>query len=135
MQITKFQFNKRINDTGELVFLEANRDIPFEVKRVYYIYGVKKAARRGFHAHKKLEQAYICIHGSCKVMLDDGKERLNIMLDDPSVGLYIGKVKWREMYDFSEGAVLLVLASDFYDERDYIRNYTDFIKYLKENGE
>ena len=127
----KFSFELIENNSGKLVFLESCKDIPFEIKRVYYIYGVKKGASRGFHAHKKLEQVYICLNGSCKVLLDDGKDKAEVVLDSPSEGLYFGsRVMWREIYDFSEGAVLLVLASDYYDEEDYIRDYSDFIKYV-----
>ena len=131
MEVTKFKFHKRGNETGELVFLEACKDIPFEIKRVYYIYGVKKGERRGFHAHKELRQALICIHGSCKVMLDDGKEKIDILLNDPTEGLLVDINTWREMYDFSDDAVLLVLASEYYTEADYIRSYEDFMRYMK----
>jgi dTDP-4-dehydrorhamnose 3,5-epimerase-like enzyme len=130
MQIRKFKFNGHKNETGSLVFLEAAKDVPFEIKRVYYLYGIENGARRGFHAHKNLLQAYICVYGSCKVLLDDGKEKTDVILDDPSEGLFLEKNTWREIYDFSPGAVLLVLASEHYDEDDYIRNYDDFIKYL-----
>jgi len=132
MQPTTFDFHHREDEIGQLVFLEECKDVPFEVKRVYYIYGVKDGARRGFHAHKSLEQACICIHGSCKVMLDDGKERIDVVLDDPTKGLYVGNAVWREMYDFSEDAVFLVLASEYFDEQDYIRDYDQFLAYLKE---
>jgi len=132
MRIETFQFHQREDETGILVFLEATRDIPFEIKRVYYIYGVQNASRRGFHAHKVLQQALICIHGSCKVMLDDGTEHVDITMDDPSIGLYIGNSVWREMYDFSSDAVVLVLASELYDEQDYIRDYDQFLDYLRE---
>ena len=131
MEIIKFKFNKQSNDKGSLVFLEGCKDIPFEVKRLYYIYGIENGIRRGFHAHKELNQALICIHGSCKIMLDDGTEKSAIVLNDPSEGLFVGKLVWREMYDFSDDAVLLVLASSYYDEQDYIRDYNDFISYLE----
>ena len=90
-----------------------------------------KGVRRGFHAHKKLKQILICVHGSCKIHLDDGTETKEILLDKPYEGLYISNNMWREMYDFSSEAVLLVLASELYDESDYIRNYNDFIKFVK----
>jgi len=132
MDINKHSFPKHINETGKLVFLEATRDIPFEIKRVYYLYSIDEGKSRGFHAHKNLKQVYICIHGKCEVLLDDGKEKTVVILDDPSEGLYIGNVIWREIYNFSSDAVLLVLASDYFDEQDYIRSYGDFIKYLEE---
>ena len=132
MEIIKHTFHSSENQTGALTFLEATRDVPFEIKRVYYIYNVAEGARRGFHAHKKLEQYLICIHGRCTILLDDGREKEQTVLSDPSVGLYVGPGIWHEMYDFSPGAVLLVLAADFYDEDDYIREYSAFLKTKQE---
>ena len=132
MNIIKHTFRSSKNQTGALTFLEATRDVPFEIKRVYYIYGVAKGSRRGFHAHKHLKQVLFAVHGSCKLLLDDGKERTTVTLDTPEQGLFLQDVVWREMYDFSPGAVLMVLASEYYDESDYIRNYCDFLDYLKE---
>lgn len=132
MEIIKHTFHSSENQTGTLTFLEATRDVPFEIKRVYYIYNVAEGARRGFHAHKKLEQYLICIHGRCTILLDDGREKEQTVLSDPSVGLYVGPGIWHEMYDFSPGAVLLVLAADFYDEDDYIREYSAFLKTKQE---
>ena len=93
-----------------------------------------KGSRRGFHAHRKLQQVLIAIHGSCKILLDDGSQKQIVELTKPNEGLLVGNAMWREMYDFSDGAVLMVLASEFYDEADYIRNYEDFLEYVKENG-
>ena len=87
--------------------------------------------RRGYHAHKSLEQILICIHGSCKILLDNGTEKKVVPLEKPYEGLYVSNNMWREMYDFSPDAVLLVLASDFYDESDYIRNYDEFLKLIE----
>jgi dTDP-4-dehydrorhamnose 3,5-epimerase-like enzyme len=136
MNITKLEFHKRYSSNGKLTFLEGgtHKDVPFDIRRIYYIYDVPPGERRGFHAHKKLEQYLICIHGSCMILLDDGTEQKNVLLDDPSVGLYVGPNTWREMYDFSPGAVLLVLASEYYDESDYIRDYEQFKAYLKETA-
>ena len=133
MEITKFQFPTHTNDTGSLSFLEAERHIPFEIRRVYYIFDVQGDSRRGFHAHRDLQQVLICIHGSCKILMDNGTEKQIVQLDKPNEGLLIENNIWREMYDFSEGAVLLVLASRYYDEADYIRNYDDFLAFVKEN--
>ena len=130
MDIKMKNFHQRRNDKGGLSFLEGGRDIPFAIKRVYYIYDVPDGERRGFHAHKELQQYLICIHGQCSILLDDGVERKSVVLDDPNVGLYVGPGNWREMYGFSAGAVLLVLASEYYDESDYIRDYDDFLKYV-----
>lgn len=133
MEITKFQFPTHTNDTGSLSFLEAERHIPFDIRRVYYIYDVQGDSRRGFHAHRDLQQVLICIHGSCKILMDDGKEKQIVQLDKPNEGLLIENTIWREMYDFSPGAVLLVMASQYYDEADYIRNYDEFLAFVKEN--
>lgn len=132
MTVRKITFPKRQNETGSLTFLEGTHDMPFEIRRVYYIYEVAAGARRGFHAHKKLQQVLICIHGSCKILLDDGQEKEIVTLSDPTEGLMVGHAVWREMFDFSPDAVLLVLASEFYDEGDYIRDYDQFLQYLKE---
>ena len=118
------------DDRGQLIVIEEYKDIPFEIKRVYYMYDTVNYAIRGKHAHKSLEQMLICTSGSCKVLLDDGKEKQVIELNKPYEGLYISNAIWREMYDFSDGAVLMVLASDFYDESDYIRDYNEFLKYI-----
>jgi dTDP-4-dehydrorhamnose 3,5-epimerase-like enzyme len=116
---------------GSLIALESNKDIPFEIKRVYYIFDTKEGVVRGHHAHKTLQQVLICVSGSCTIMLDDGKDRTEVVLDKPNIGLYVGPNMWHEMKDFSLGAVLLVLASDWYSEADYIRNYSEFRSYLE----
>ena len=127
MEIIKYPFPPHGDDRGQLVAVEAMKDIPFQVNRVYYIYDTLPGVRRGFHAHRNLQQILICVHGSCKIHLDNGFETAEVLLDKPNEGLYISNAMWREMYDFSDGAVLLVLASNHYDEADYIRNYEDFI--------
>ncbi len=132
MEIKTISFPKHTNDTASLSFLEAERDIPFAIKRVYYIFDVADGARRGLHAHKKLQQVLICIHGSCKILLDDGTDKEVVKLTDPAEGLIVENAVWREMFDFSPGAVLLVLASEYYEESDYIRDYKEFLSYLKE---
>ncbi len=131
MQVVKYAFQQHGDERGQLVALEQYKDIPFEIKRVYYMYDTGKGVRRGFHAHKSLEQILICIHGSCKILLDNGKEKKIVSLEKPYEGLYISNDMWREMYDFSLDAVLMVLASDYYKEEDYIRNYDDFLEFLK----
>ncbi|MDY3306090.1 MAG: FdtA/QdtA family cupin domain-containing protein [Psychrobacter sanguinis] len=115
------------DERGSLVALEAEKSVPFVIKRVYYIFGTKAGVSRGFHAHKKLQQVAICITGSCRMILDDGQQRSEVLLNSPNKGLVIGDLVWREMHDFSKDCVLLVLASEHYDESDYIRNYDDFI--------
>jgi dTDP-4-dehydrorhamnose 3,5-epimerase-like enzyme len=133
MEIKKIQFPTYQNETGTLSFFEAERHIPFDIRRVYYIYDVQGNSRRGFHAHRALEQVLLCIHGSCKILLDNGKEQETVLLDKPNEGLIVENPIWREMYDFSPGAVLLVMASQYYDEADYIRDYDEFLAYMKEN--
>ena len=128
MQVIKYAFQQHGDDRGMLVALEEYKDIPFEIKRVYYMYDTKKDVHRGFHAHKSLEQILICIHGSCKVLLDNGTEKKIVSLEKPYEGLYIANNMWREMYDFSEDAVLMVLASESYKEEDYIRDYNEFLR-------
>ena len=131
MEIKTYRFPPHGDERGQLVALEAMEDIPFQVKRVYYIYDTLPGVVRGKHAHRCLEQILVCVHGSCKVALEDGQERREILLDDPTLGLYISNDTWREMYDFSEGAVLLVLASEHYDEADYIRDYARFLDMIR----
>lgn len=128
MQIVKYQFQQHGDERGQLVALEEFNDIPFEIKRVYYMYDTGEGIIRGHHAHKSLQQILICIHGSCKVLLDNGKEKKVVFLEKPYEGLYVSNDMWREMYDFSSNAVLMCLASDIYREEDYIRNYDEFIK-------
>ena len=128
MQVIKYAFQQHGDDRGMLVALEEYKDIPFEIKRVYYMYDTKKNVHRGFHAHKKMEKILICIHGSCKVLLDNGTEKKIVSLEKPYEGLYIANNMWREMYDFSEDAVLMVLASEYYKEEDYIRDYNEFLR-------
>ena len=132
MEIIKYTFPPHGDERGQLVAIEALKDLPFEFKRVYYIYDTKDGVRRGFHAHYDLEQILICVNGSCKIHLDNGFETEEVLLDKPSEGLYIANNMWREMYDFTKDAVLLVIASRPYEESDYIRNYDDFIKMVKE---
>lgn len=121
----------KVNDDkwGRLVPIEGNDTVPFDIKRVYYIYDVNEEKRRGFHSHKKLEQVLICVHGTVKILVKTPKEEKVVVLNNPNKGLYIGNNIWREMFDWEDEAVLLVLASEHYDESDYIRNYDDYVKY------
>ena len=133
MEVNLIDFDEHGDDRGTLIALEQNHNIPFEIKRVYYMYGTGAGVRRGYHAHKNLEQILICIHGTCKILLDNGKEKKVVPLEKPYEGLYVANNMWREMFDFSPDAVLLVLASEAYDESDYIRNYDDFLEFIKES--
>lgn len=116
---------------GTLVPIEGKRDIPFEIKRIYYITDVAKDVTRGFHSHKMLHQILICSHGSVKIKVKNPNGEEIYELNDNSKGLYIGPLIWREMFDFTEDAVLLVLASEYYDESDYIRNYDFYLEEAK----
>ncbi|ENX16385.1 hypothetical protein F894_00176 [Acinetobacter sp. CIP 51.11] len=113
---------------GSLVVAEANRNIPFSIQRLYYIFGAQPDVPRGFHAHKELQQIAFCIQGSCKILMNNGKERQEVLIGQPNKGLFIPPMVWHEMHGFSEDCILLVLASDHYDESDYIRNYDQFLE-------
>ena len=113
---------------GSLISLESNKNVPFEIKRVYYIFGTQPGVSRGFHAHKDLEQVAVCVSGGCRFILDDGVTQEAIILDSPEKSIFIGPMIWHEMHDFSEDCVLMVLASAYYDEDDYIRDYNDFMR-------
>ena len=132
MQIITYLFEPHGDDRGQLVALEEQKEIPFPIKRVYYMYDTVDGVTRGKHAHKSLQQILICVHGSCKILLDDGKEKEVVVLNQPNLGLYVSNVMWREMYDFSPDAVLMVLASELYDEADYIRDYDAFLAYVQD---
>jgi len=116
------------DERGSLVALEGNKSVPFDIKRVYYIFGTKEGVSRGFHAHRNLKQVAVCVTGSCRFVLDNGKQCEEVVLDKSTIGLLIDNLTWREMYDFSPDCVLMVLASEYYDESDYIRDYQEFLK-------
>lgn len=151
MDYTLLDFQPHGDDRGQLTVVESGKDIPFDVKRVFYIYGVEGGVRRGFHALRDTDQVLVCVKGSCKVLLDDGSAgdacgsgaagdaregdgsgKVVVSLDDPQKGLLVPAHLWREMFDFSPDAMLLVLASGPYAESDYIRNYEDFLAYTAE---
>lgn len=116
---------------GNLTFIESGSQIPFDIERIYYLYDVPIGAERGSHAHKALEQLIIAISGSFDVVIDDGYSKKRIHLDRSSLGLYICPRIWRELDNFSSGSVCMVLASQIYDERDYIRNYNEFLEAVR----
>jgi WxcM-like, C-terminal len=118
----------RIQDPrGNLTFVESGTHIPFDLQRVYYLYDVPGGAERGGHAHKDLQQLIIAISGSFDIVLDDGSEKKRFHLNRSYYGLYICPMVWRELENFSSGSVCLVLASIFYDESDYYRDYAEFL--------
>lgn len=128
--VTLLDFETNGDERGSLIALESYKNIPFDIKRVYYIFDTKLDVIRGLHAHKKLSQVIVCLKGSCCVVLDNGSTKKQIVLNNPNKGLLIKSMVWREMRDFSKDCVLLVLASEHYDESDYIRDYDDFLKEL-----
>lgn len=119
------------DERGHLIVLENNRGIPFAIKRVYYLTDTQPGVPRGFHAHKELTQVAVCVSGRCLMKMDDGKNKEEVWLDASDKAIVIDKMIWHEMHEFSPGCVLLVLASDFYDEQDYIRNYDEFLELTK----
>ncbi len=120
------------NGLGNLSFLEAEVDTPFQIKRIYYIYDVPTGTQRGGHAHKRLQQLLFCPNGVIEIILADGEESASVMLDRPNKALLIGPGLWREMLWHTGGAVLCVAASEHYDENDYIRDYDAFLEYINE---
>lgn len=119
---------KKISDPrGNLTVIESKKDIPFDIKRVYYIYDVPGGESRGAHAHKTLEQIMIALSGSFDIKVDDGKGKKTFSLNRAYYGLYLPRMVWREINNFSSGSVCLVLASDFYKENDYVRDYNEFL--------
>ena len=126
----------KISDVrGNLTFIEGNNHIPFEIKRAYYLYDVPGGESRGGHAHRETEQLILALSGSFDVVVDDGNvEKRTITLNRSYYGLFIPKLTWRELVNFSSGAVCLVLASTKYEEKDYIRDYREFVKTVKAHG-
>jgi hypothetical protein len=121
------------NKSGNITVLENSKNIPFDIKRIYYLYDVPMGAERGGHAHYELKQYIVAASGSFKFLLDDGKNKKEFFLNHPNKALYIKAGIWREMKDFSSGSICLVLASIEYNEADYIRDYDDFLNY-RANG-
>ena len=133
--ITKLEEFKVLGDhRGQLVALEANRQIPFDVKRVFYIYGTQERVPRGNHSHYKTKQFLIAVNGSCKVTLDNGKEKEIFDLNRPNLGLFQDPLIWGTMHDFSSDCVLMVLANEYYDASDYITDYDKFLKEVRNDS-
>ena len=120
---------------GGLSVVEGERDIPFAIKRVYYIYETEQGVHRGFHAHKRNWQLLVCPYGKIDIVLDDGTERQTVTLDDPSKGLILSPAVWHEMIWRQAKSILFVAASVYYDPDEYIRNYDDFLEFVKNNSD
>ncbi|MEG0869409.1 MAG: FdtA/QdtA family cupin domain-containing protein [Hafnia sp.] len=135
MSLVKWiEFQVLGDERGSLVALERERNVPFDIRRVYYIYKTEQGVSRGYHAHRNLRQVAMCVAGSCKIVLDDGFKREEVVMDCPTRGLLIESMMWREMHDFSDDCVLLVLASEPYQESDYIRDYQKFVAECRNEG-
>lgn len=119
---------------GTLSFFESKKDIGFEICRFYYIYGASIGVERGRHAHKNLSQLLICPYGSITIKLDDGNEKKEVILNQPDIALYLSPGIWREMIWNKDNSILCVAASDYYNEEDYIRDYSEFIRYIQNNS-
>jgi dTDP-4-dehydrorhamnose 3,5-epimerase-like enzyme len=121
-------FALRGDERGSLIALETSKEVPFDIRRVYYIFGTGEGVSRGFHAHRRLQQMVVAVSGSCDILLDDGQRQVRVPLDRPHQGLTLPPMVWHEMHDFSPDCVLLVLADEHYEEADYIRHYADFAR-------
>ena len=131
MTTTLQEFKVLGDHRGQLVALETNRQIPFDVKRVFYIYGTQEGVPRGNHSHYKTKQFLVSVAGSCKVTLDNGKTKETFDLNQPNLGLFQDALIWGTMHDFSSDCVLMVLADEYYDASDYITDYNKFLKEIK----
>jgi dTDP-4-dehydrorhamnose 3,5-epimerase-like enzyme len=132
MEIERIQLQKHGDSRGMLIALEQEKNVPFEIRRVYYLFATKGDVHRGQHAHRHLNQLAVCVRGSVTFLLDDGHGPAEVVLDDPSQGLLLGQMVWRELFNFSDDCVLMVLADQFYDPADYITDYGAFL--LEVNG-
>lgn len=131
-QVSLLEFEQLGDERGHLVVVEGMKDIPFEIRRVFYIYGTDKKTVRGQHANRKTEFVLINVAGNSKVKIRDGKgNELIISLNRPHTGIYIPNMVWKDMYDFSDDSVLLCLASEYYDANEYIRDYDEFLKAIE----
>ena len=132
MEAKIIDLDKIVDPRGNLTVAEGCKDVPFDVKRVYWVYDVPAGENRGGHAHKKCQEFIIALSGSFHVTLDNGREQVTVLLNHPYQGLFVDTSTWRTLDDFSSGAVCLVLASETFDEADYIREYDAFLEYIKQ---
>lgn len=136
MQIDRhkmIEFEQNGDDRGKLVVVEGMKDVPFDIKRIFYIYGSDTTVVRGQHANRRSQFVLINVCGSSKVKVTDGKKEEIFVLDKPHTGIYLPKMLWKDMYDFSEDSILLVLASEGYDSSEYIRDFDEYIKEVNKN--
>lgn len=134
-QVNTLEFKQNGDDRGHLVVIEGNKDIPFALARIFYIYGSGADVVRGCHANRRSEFVLVNVNGTSKVKVTDGREEKVIVLDKPYMGVYLPKMIWKEMYDFSKDSVLLCLASEVYDPNEYIRSYSDYLKEMRVTDE
>jgi len=130
MKTQLINFKPLGDERGSLIAIEAEKSVPFPVRRVYYIFGTQEGVERGFHAHKALNQVAVAVTGSCEMVLDDGETKTVVLLDSAEKGVLIGPGMWHVMRNFSPNCVLLVIADQHYDEADYIRNYDEFKEWV-----
>ena len=130
MQNKIINFKVMGDERGSLIAFEENQNIPFDIKRVFYIYGTQEGVARGQHSHYKTKQLLVAIHGGCKVTLDDGTEKKTYTLNKPNVGLFQDALLWGTMHDFTDDCILMVFADTHYDESDYIREYNTFLEVI-----
>lgn len=123
------------DERGKLTSLSSSKEIPFEIKRLYYTWDMPKEAIRGGHAHRNLDEVVICLHGFCDFVLDDGKETLTIHLDQPNKGIYIPAHLWRDFRNFSSDCVVILIASDYFHPEDHIKDYNEFLELIKKDSE
>lgn len=122
------------DERGSLIAMDRISGLPFDIKRVYYVFDTKPGVARGYHAHKKLHQMAVCLSGSCCMVLDDGVNRESIIMNSNSIGVDLPPMLWHEMHDFSADCILLVVANDYYYEDDYVRDYKEFKKMVNHDS-
>lgn len=123
-------FDIHPDERGNLTSVSDMKEIPFEIKRIYYTWDMPKDAIRGGHAHRDLEEVMICLHGSCDFVLDDGKEKITITLDRPNKGLYVSAHLWRHFTNFSSDCVVILIASDYFHPEDHVKDYNEFLEII-----
>lgn len=131
MDIERIQLQQHGDSRGMLIALEGQKNVPFPIRRVYYLFATTPGVHRGQHAHRHLNQLAICVRGSVSFLLDDGSGPVQTVLNDPAQGLLLGRMVWRELYDFSDDCVLMVLADQPYDAADYIADYDEFLREVR----